>query len=183
MLSKLSYGSMPPAATLSDRAISMTTMSKSYGLPGIRIGWIAGPMGMVESVRAVREQLTICNSVIGEAIAFAALKQRDVLLNKSRERLRRNLKALNYWMAHQDMLESVEPEGGVVAFPRLKRDASTEPICRTLATKYRTFAIPGYGFETDRHLRIGFGEETDELSEGLKRLKQTLDEYAPKLRS
>jgi aspartate/methionine/tyrosine aminotransferase len=67
----------PPAAILSDRAISMTTLSKAYGIPGVRIGWIAGPKQIIESVRAVREQITICNNTLGEAIASVALKQRD----------------------------------------------------------------------------------------------------------
>jgi aspartate/methionine/tyrosine aminotransferase len=173
----------PPAAVLSDRAISMTTMSKAYGLPGIRIGWIAGPKEIVDSVRAVREQLTICNSVIGEAIAVAALRQRRTFLKNVMERVKRNFEALKNWMGQQEVLEWVEPGGGVVAFPRLKKATSTEPICRTLATKYRTFTVPGYGFEMDRHLRIGFGGEEDELKEGLKRLKQTLDEYAPQLKA
>jgi len=173
----------PPAATLGDRAISMTTMSKAYGVPGIRIGWIAGSKEIVDSVRAVREQLTICNSVIGEAIAIAALKQRDTFLQDVRQRVQRNFVTLKNWMARQDVLEWVEPGGGVVAFPRLKNGSSTEELCRTLATKYRTFTVPGRGFEMDRHLRIGFGGEEDELKEGLKRLKQTLDEYAPLLQA
>ena len=74
----------PPAAVLSDHAISMTTLSKAYGLPGIRIGWIAGPKHIVESVRAVREQITICNNVLGEAIAAPVLMQRERILNEVR---------------------------------------------------------------------------------------------------
>ena len=168
----------PPAATLSNRAISMTTVSKTYGLPGIRIGWIAGPRKIVESVRAVREQVTICNSTLSEAIALAALKQKDSILKSAKERVQRNFEVLKRWMAHQDSLEWVEPTGGVVAFPRLKTEASTEALCRLLVTKYRTFSIPGYTFGMDRHMRIGFGGSTDELNEGLARLKLAMEECA-----
>ena len=170
----------PPAAILSDRAISMTTMSKAYGLPGIRVGWVAGPKHIIESVRAVREQITICNSTLSEAIASYALNQKELILKNARERVRQNFETLKNWMAHQDLLEWVEPEGGVVAFPRLKKEMSTEELCRLLVTKYRTFSIPGYTFGMDRHLRIGFGGDANELKEGLAKLGQAMDEYAPR---
>ena len=174
---ELSFGKPPPpAATLSDRAISMTTVSKAYGLPGIRIGWVAGSRKVIESVRAVREQITICNSTLSEAIALSALRQKDTILRNAKERLQRNFEVLKRWMKHQDSLEWVEPRGGVVAFPRLKTNASTENLCRLLVTKYRTFSIPGYTFGMDRHLRIGFGGDTDELDEGLARLSNALEE-------
>jgi aspartate/methionine/tyrosine aminotransferase len=165
----------PPAAVLSDHAISMTTLSKAYGLPGIRIGWIAGPKHIVESVRAVREQITICNNVLGEAIAAPVLMQRERILNEVRSRVKQNFETLRRWMAEQDLLEWIEPRGGVVAFPRLKRGTATD-MCRLLVSKYRTFTIPGYCFEMPQHLRIGFGGEANELAEGLKRLKLAMDE-------
>lgn len=181
---ELSFEKPPPsAATLSDHAISMTTMSKAYGVPGIRIGWIAGPKHIVESVRAVREQLTICNNVLGEAIAMSVLEKRDTILKGVRKRVQANFETLKHWMAHQDVLEWVEPSGGVVAFPRLKNGSTTSELCRTLATKYRTFTVPGYGFEMDRHLRIGFGGDAEELNEGLKRLTEAISEYAPLLQA
>jgi len=173
----------PPAAILSERAISMTTLSKAYGIPGVRIGWIAGPKQIVESVRAVREQITICNNTLGEAIASVALKQRDSILKNARERMLRNFEILKRWISHQDSLEWVEPKGGVVAFPRLKNGGTTEEICRLLVTKYRTFSIPGYTFGMDKHLRIGFGGDTEELTEGLDRLKKTMEECAPCLQA
>jgi aspartate/methionine/tyrosine aminotransferase len=178
---ELSFGKPPPpAATLSDHAISMTTMSKAYGLPGIRIGWVAGPKEVVEDIIAVREQVTICNNTLGEAIATSALKQKDQILKNVREHLLRNFEALKRWMATQGQLEWFEPQGGAVAFPRLKANASTEPLCRLLVTKYRTFTIPGYAFGMDRHLRIGFGGEAKELNEGLTRLGSAMNEMTMK---
>ncbi|HMK82103.1 MAG TPA: aminotransferase class I/II-fold pyridoxal phosphate-dependent enzyme [Candidatus Bathyarchaeia archaeon] len=168
----------PPAAILSDRAISMTTLSKAYGIPGARIGWIAGSKHIIESVRAVREQITICNNILSEAIASVALKQRASILKSARERVLRNFEILKRWISRQDSLEWVEPKGGVVAFPRLKNSETTEEICRLLVTKYRTFSIPGYTFGMDRYLRIGFGGDTEELTEGLERLKKAIEEYA-----
>jgi aspartate/methionine/tyrosine aminotransferase len=165
----------PPAAVLSDRAISISTMSKAYGLPGIRIGWVAGPRDVIESVRAAREQLTICNNAIGEAIAISVLERKAKFLREIRSDILRNFETLKHWMNKQEYLEWVEPRGGVVAFPRLRSGTSVTELCEILVTRYRTFAIPGYCFDMDRHLRIGFGGSAHELAEGLNRLKQALD--------
>ena len=172
----------PPAAVLSDHAISMTTLSKAYSLPGIRIGWVAGPRKIIERVLAVREQITICNSAISEAVALHALERRKAIIENARNRVSTNFEILRSWMARQDQLEWVEPRGGVVAFPRLRDGTTTEGICRTLVTKHRTFTIPGYCFEMDRHLRIGFGGDTTELTEGLSRLRFSLDEASHTIR-
>lgn len=107
-------------------------------------------------------------------------KQKDQILENVREHLLRNFEALKRWMPTQGQLEWFEPQGGAVAFPRLKANASTEPLCRLLVTKYRTFTIPGYAFGMDRHLRIGFGGEAKELSEGLTRLGSAMNEMTVK---
>jgi aspartate/methionine/tyrosine aminotransferase len=183
---ELSFGKPPPpAAILSDHAISITTMSKSYGLPGIRIGWAAARREIVKAIIAVREQITICNNSLGEAIAVSALKRKDQILKEAREHLGRNFEVLKRWMAGQNQLEWVEPQGGAVAFPRLKVDASTEPLCRLLVTKYRTFTIPGFTFGMDRHMRIGFGGNAEELKYGLSRLEEATKETmtAPAVRA
>lgn len=168
----------PPAAVLSDRAISMGTLSKAYGLAGMRIGWIAGPKEVIESIRAVREQITISNNVLAEAIARSVLEEKDNLLKDIRSHIRRNFEILKQWMINQELLEWVEPQGGVVAFPRMMTGTSTEEICRLLVTKYRTLVVPGHLFEMNRHMRIGFGGSTDELNEGLKRLDLAMEECA-----
>ena len=168
----------PPAAVLSDRAISIATMSKTYGLPGIRIGWIAGPRSIIDSARAIREQITICNNALGEKIAQSVIEQKDTFLREIREGLRKNFEALKHWMSRQNAMEWFEPEGGVVAFPRLKSRASTEQLCRLLVSKYRTFTIPGYCFDMPQHLRIGFGGYAEELRSGLEKLELALNEYA-----
>ena len=161
----------PPAAVLSDRAISITTMSKVYGLPGVRIGWVAGPKHLIESVRAIREQITICNNAIGEAIARSVLENKENFLENIRLHIRTNFETLKHWMNKQDHLEWIEPKGGVVAFPRLRNAESTEELCRMLVTKYRTFTIPGHCFDMNQHLRIGFGGSSDELEQGLMKIE------------
>jgi len=173
----LTFKDPPPlAATLSKKAISLTGMSKVYGLPGIRIGWVAGDKSIIEGVRAVREQLTICNSSLGEAIAIEFLKKQSEILKEIRKNMFENYAIMKEWMDGQKWLEWIEPEGGVVGAPRLRKGGSTKPLCELLVKKYRTFVVPGYGLEMDEYFRIGFGGEQEEMIEGLKMLEKALRE-------
>jgi aspartate/methionine/tyrosine aminotransferase len=174
---ELSFDNPPPrAATLGERAITLTSMSKTYGLPGIRIGWAVAEESVVQAIRAVREQLTICNSQLGEAIALKVLERREEVLKEIRARMLSNYKVLKDWMDSQEWLEWIEPQSGVVCAPRLKRGGSTDELCKLLVTKYKTFTVPGSSMELDGHLRIGFGGDQEELVEGLAQLKKALKE-------
>jgi aspartate/methionine/tyrosine aminotransferase len=166
----------PLAATISPNAISLTSMSKTWGLPGIRIGWVAADNSIIEAIRSVREQVTICNSSLGEAIALEVLKQREQQLRSRRKSMLSNFRILKEWMDTQKWLEWIEPKSGVVGAPRLTRGGSTDELCELLVTKYRTFTVPGSRMELDGHFRIGFGGEHEELVNGLAKLRLALKE-------
>jgi aspartate/methionine/tyrosine aminotransferase len=87
-----------------------------------------------------------------------------------------NYDILKDWMNKQQWLEWKEPEGGVVAAPRLKQGGSTRGLCELLVEKYRTFVVPGYGLEMDEYFRLGYGGEKEELIQGLKMLEKALQE-------
>ena len=180
---ELSFEDPPPrAATLSPRAISITTMSKVYRVPGIRIGWVAADESIIESVRAVREQITICNSVVGERIAFKILQRKEELLAQTKELVKTNYQIVEGWLDGRSDVEWIPPRGGVVAFPRLAEDVPADDLCRLLVEKYRTFVVPGYCFQMDRHFRLGFGGAPEELKAGLGCLDKTLEEWRGSLR-
>ncbi|MHA3962887.1 MAG: aminotransferase class I/II-fold pyridoxal phosphate-dependent enzyme [Candidatus Thorarchaeota archaeon SMTZ1-45] len=166
----------PLAASLSPIAISLTSMSKTWGLPGIRIGWAVADRPIVEAIRAVREQVTICNSSLGEVIAKEVLHKRHEILPVIRKAVLSNYKVVEEWMGSQDWLEWVEPKSGVVCAPRLKRGGSTDELCELLVKKYRTFTVPGSRMELDGHFRLGFGGEHEELIMGLEQLRKALIE-------
>jgi len=173
----LMFEDKPPlAATMSPIAISLTSMSKTWGVPGIRIGWAVANKDIVEAIRAIREQLTICNSSLGETIAREILHKKEEMLNPIRRAMFSNYRILEDWMNSQDWLEWVEPKSGVVCAPRLKRGGSTDELCKLLVTKYKTFTVPGSAMELEGHFRLGFGGEQEELIEGLDRLGKALKE-------
>lgn len=174
-------GPTPLAATLSPRCISVASMSKSYGLPGIRIGWIITKSEQLhETFLAAKEQIFICNSIIDEEIAWRALSRKSEILPPILQRNRRGFEMVKQWMAGQDIFEWVQPSGGVVCFPRIKPDSGVniEAFYRILNDKYKTFVGPGHWFGMDRHfMRVGFGWSTaGELEEGLQNLSLAAEE-------
>jgi aspartate/methionine/tyrosine aminotransferase len=170
---------LPAAASLSPYAISVTSMSKCYGLPGIRIGWLATRSREIhEGVLAVREQVTITNGALSEVIALRVLAKKDEFLNRARAHVDRNLKIASAWLDGRNELEWVKPRGGVVASPRLRagRGHDPEALYRSIAVNHEVFVVPGRCFDMDnRFFRLGFGGTPEELTEGLRRVGLALD--------
>jgi aspartate/methionine/tyrosine aminotransferase len=169
---------LPPAASLSPMATSVCSMSKCYGLPGIRIGWLATrDQHLLDGVLAVREQVSISNAALSEKIAIAVLSRREHFTNASMALIRANLATVSSWMAAQPGLTWVPPQGGVVALPRITMPNvdDPEPIYRDLAESHGVFVIPGRCFELEnRFFRLGFGGSPEELSGGLERVGSVL---------
>jgi aspartate/methionine/tyrosine aminotransferase len=168
-------GRLPPAAALSARAISVSSVSKTWGLPGLRIGWaITRDRAMFETLLAAKEQVIICNSVVDEAIAERFLREKQTHLPRIRAHIQRNFGIVQQWMGNQTALEWVEPSGGVVCFPRFRQDhpVDVDRFYRILEDEHRTHVGPGHWFEVDRtSMRIGFGwPDAAQLANGLARI-------------
>ena len=171
---------LPWAASLSQKVISISSMSKSYGLPGIRIGWLAARAKIItDAVLAIREQVTITNGAISEEIALSVLQRKEDFLEKARAHVNYNFQLVSRWMEDQEALEWIPPRAGVVALPRIVDDAVADPegVYRTLAEKHKTFVIPGRCFELDNHcFRLGYGGSADELEIGLENIQKVLND-------
>jgi aspartate/methionine/tyrosine aminotransferase len=179
----LTFGEkLPPACTLSPWAISLTGMSKCYGLPGIRIGWLATrSQEILDGVLAVREQVSITNTALSEAIAIEILKRREEFLSKARTHVENNFAIAREWMRTQQWLEWIPPAGGVVFLPRIRKEWPGDPenLYTTLAGEHGVFVIPGRCFELDnRFFRLGCGATSAELTKGLEIIGQCLNAAA-----
>lgn len=170
---EMTFGEMLPcAATLSERAISVSSLSKTYGIPGIRTGWlICRDRELMETFLGAKEQIGICGSVVDEEIAYQALRRRDAWLPEIHGRIQKALAVTREWMAGEGLMEWVEPRGGVVSFPRIKPEVpvDVDRFYRVLTGDFGTYVGPGHWFEQSRrHFRLGFGWPTlDELEGGL----------------
>jgi aspartate/methionine/tyrosine aminotransferase len=163
---------LPHATTFSERVISVSSMSKAYGLPGIRIGWLmTRHKGLMENLLAAKEQIFITGSVLDEEVAFRYLQARDRFLPGIQARVQANFDCFKTWMAGQNDLEWVEPSGGVVAFPRMRQPEAIDidRFYHILNAEHGTYVGPGHWFEQPRHyMRIGYGWPTlAELQGGL----------------
>ena len=179
----MTYGkALPIGASLSPAVISVTSVSKSYGLPGVRIGWIATQdAALMETFLAAKEQIIICNSIIDEEITWQVLRRKDQILPRVRKEIAARFDLLKKWYAAQDEFEWIEPGGGVVAFPRIKPGlpVDLDVFYKTLREKYGTFVGPGHWFEQDRRfIRIGIGwtRERADLEAGLKAISASVRE-------
>jgi aspartate/methionine/tyrosine aminotransferase len=171
---------LPMAATLSPRAISVASMSKAYGLPGLRVGWaVSRDPAIAESLLAAKEQMFICGATIDEAIAARVLDARNRILPPILDDVRVRLAIVRDWMSGQDTFEWVEPRGGVVGLVRFREDVDvdTDVFYDVLLRTHGTYVGPGHWFEVDdRHFRLGFGWPTlDELRAGLTSLSAAAD--------
>jgi aspartate/methionine/tyrosine aminotransferase len=170
-------GPQPVAASLSERAISVSSLSKADGLPGIRIGWlVTRDAALLERFLAAKEQIFITNSVVDEAIAEVALARRDVRLTTIRAGIADALDMTRTWFAAQDTFEWIEPQGGVVGFPRFRSGVGVgvdlDAFYRILLDEHGTVVGPGHWFDQPRrHFRLGYGwPSLDELAGGLAAL-------------
>ncbi|MDQ1479094.1 MAG: hypothetical protein QOE62_4323 [Actinomycetota bacterium] len=177
----LTHGTpLPMAATLSPRAISVSSMSKAYGLPGLRVGWaVCRDARLAETLLAAKEQIVICGATIDEAIAGRVLTDRARILPPILEEVRTRLDIVRTWLAGQDTFEWIEPAGGVVGLVRFRADVEvdTDHFYEVLLAEYGTYVGPGRWFEVDdRHFRLGFGWPTEaELRAGLTGLSNAAD--------
>ena len=172
---------IPLAATLSKKVISVSSVSKAYGLPGLRIGWlICRDAQLMETLLAAKEQINICNSVVDEEMAFQFLLQKEKHIEHIRNHVNANYSILSEWLTQQKHFDFVLTQGGVVCFPRLKENIIVEKFYSTLNKKYSTYVGPGHWFEMDkRYMRIGFGwPKTEEFKRVLENITKAIQDSA-----
>lgn len=164
----LSFQPLPPlAASISSHAISVSSVSKAYGIPGIRLGWLITKNPQLQELfLAAKEQIYICNSIVDEEIGYQYLLKKDDYFGGIKKEVQVNFDRLKKWMKDHAQLEWVEPVGGVVCFPRFKDEIAldVEKFYNVLLQQYKTYLGPGHWFEqSKRYFRLGFGWETPDL--------------------
>jgi aspartate/methionine/tyrosine aminotransferase len=163
----------PAAVDRSDRALSIGVMTKTFGLGGLRIGWVAArDRRLLGRVAARKDYTTICNSAPSEILALIGLRARDRLLERTMAIVRANLRELDRLRAEAaDWLEWVPPRAGTMMFPRLRADLQVDDVAAALVKEEGVLVLPGsvYG-HPGNHFRLGFGRrDLPEALAGLRR--------------
>jgi aspartate/methionine/tyrosine aminotransferase len=169
----------PYASEISPFVISVASLSKAYGVPGIRIGWlICRDKLLMSRFLAAKEQIMICNSVLDEAVAVQILLQEDKLLTAHHKHIRSNFEIVEKWMTNHTYLEWNVPDAGVVGLIKIKDEFAieTSKFYDELYYQYQTILGPGHWFEQDDcFFRLGFGYPTQqELINGLGNIDKVL---------
>ena len=153
---------LPACATVYENSISLFGLSKSFGLPGLRIGWMATKQReLYKRIAAMKDYTTICNSAPSEEVARIALRHKEFLITRSNDIVRSNLDyAVCVFDDLEDILQWNEPHGGSVAFPCFKNNISAAEVSERLIKELDLLMLPGKLFGVDdRYFRLGLGRK------------------------
>ena len=162
-----------------ERAVSLGSISKTYGLPGLRIGWLACRDPEIrQALVTLKDYTTICASAPSELLVALALRHRERLVARNLEIVARNLPLLDEFFArHADVFAWVRPTAGPIGFPVVRGVADVDVLCEALA-KAGVLLLPGSVYDEPRHVRVGFGRaDVPEALELLEELLKTLTEF------
>jgi aspartate/methionine/tyrosine aminotransferase len=172
------HDTLPAACDLYENAVSLGVMSKTYGLPGLRIGWIATRNSAVlDRVAMLKDYTTICNAAPSEFLAALALRHRAGIVMRNRGIVLGNMKVLDGFFARYGHLFSwVRPHAGSIAFPRLKLDMDVERFALDAIERAGVTLLPSTTYNYgNAHFRIGFGRKS--LPSFLPHFERYLDEH------
>lgn len=165
---------LPPVCDLYSKGISLSGLSKSYALPGLRLGWLAAQeTQFIERCMAFKDYTTICSSAPSEILGLMALRAADTILERNLSLIRRNLQACEqFFAAHPAQFRWLPPQAGSVAFPRWLGPGSVEEFSRQLIDRQGVMLVPGSIFDYPGHFRVGLGRR--DLPEGLRQVADFL---------
>jgi aspartate/methionine/tyrosine aminotransferase len=155
-------GRLPAAVDLYDRAISLGSMSKTYGLPGLRLGWLASrDRTALEKIVDLKHYTTICSSAPSELLSALALRHRGVFAERSRTIVLANLVLLDALLArHVDRFSWVRPNASTIGFVRVEGVEDTSSLCEQLVVDAGVLLLPGTVYDEPTHVRFGFGRSS-----------------------
>lgn len=177
---ELTYDSqpLPDPGERYDRSITLGTLSKAYGLPGLRVGWCLAAPDILENFVRLRDYTTLALSPLVEHVATRAIENGDLLVQPRLAQARHNLELLVSWAnSHSEFVSIVRPQGGVSVFMRVHGVADIEDFCRHLNDDYSVLLVPGTSFGQPDFVRLGFGCSTTELTTALSRLSEHFHTY------
>jgi aspartate/methionine/tyrosine aminotransferase len=160
-----------------DRVLAVGSLSKAYGLPGLRVGWVLGPPAVVDEIWARHEYTTISAAMLANKLAALALSPevRPRVLARTRRYIRRGYPILQAWMdSHPGAFSLRPPDASAIAFVRYHLDINSTQFAERLRREKSVLIVPGDHFGLDRHMRIAFGLPEEYLVAGLDRIHDLL---------
>lgn len=159
-----------------EKGISTASLSKTFSLAGLRIGWVTAPKEIIVNANKRRDYNIISCGMIDDYLATIALKNKDKILARNLSILRTNLEILDKWVKDIDYIDYIQPKGGTTAFLKYSIDIDSEELCTDLLEKTGVILVPGKAFDMEGYVRLGYGNNTEVLIQGLDRFKKYINE-------
>ncbi len=166
-----------------EKVLAVGSLSKAYGLPGLRLGWAVGPAGIIEELWARHEYLTLSASMLSNHLAAYALSPqvRPRIIQRSRDYIRRGYPVLQRWMnEHGDLLSVTPPQAAAIAFVKYRLDINSTELTDRLREEKKVLIVPGDHFGLDRFVRISYGLPHVYLEPALGRISDLIGEIGQK---
>jgi len=160
-----------------ERAVVTSGLSKAYGLPGLRIGWIVAPPELIADLWGIHDYTTIAPGASNDRLARMALvpERRATLLARTRGIIRTNYPVLRRWIEQREGMVHVPPEAGAIAFIRYPHAISSTELTSRLRDEAGVLIVPGNHFDMDGYVRVGFGSDPTYLARALAVAGEFLD--------
>jgi len=162
---------IPPMASIYEKGLSLSVMSKAYGLAGLRVGWIACQnVAVLDKIGEIKHYLSICNSAPSEILSLIALRASDNIHARNARLMQKNLSLLdNFFQDYSEWFEWIRPKGGCIGYPLFKGKKSIDTIAEELLKEVGVLILPSSIYDhPGNHFRISFGRSS--MPEALERL-------------
>jgi aspartate/methionine/tyrosine aminotransferase len=165
-----------PMFDLGPAGVSVGTLSKPFGLPGLRIGWLAGPPDLIQACWAFRDYVSLSPGKLNDALAVLAMKHRGAIVERNTRIITANLAAATRWMAERaSFLSWTPPRGGLLALLKYDLPIDSLTLADRLAIDHSVMLAPGSAFGYEHHLRLGIGQRPDIFAAGLSAAGRALE--------
>lgn len=169
---------MPPKNAssfhLGNNVIVISSLTKVYGLGGLRCGWIIAPSVMAAELRRIVDHINVEGAYVGDLISDAVWEKKELIRLNLRETIRSNHQIVKDWVESEPGLSWHEPDGGVVCFPRIETGQTGSELEAVLRRDHDTGIVPGRFFGREKHFRLGFGGSDDILKQALFHIHSAL---------
>lgn len=162
---------------LGNNFVVTSSLTKAFGLSGLRCGWILAQPPLAERMWRINDLFGVIPAHVAELLSVAAFDHLKEIEAYARTRLQTNRPILLRFLGSRRDLKAIRADAGTITFPLLI-SGKVDVLCQLLREKYETAIVPGHFFEMPDHFRIGIGGQTELLEEGLNRLGDALDEIA-----
>lgn len=168
---------VPAIVDLYEKGISTNSLSKTYSVPGIRVGWVASNLEVIEIIKKYRDYTMICDGVIDDYLAVCVLRNKDAVLERNRKLVETNLEIVKEWVAKEPKVNLVFPKHVSTSFIHLDIPMEIEEFCIKLLKEKGVLLMPGNRFGISGHARLGYCADTETLKNGLKNLSEFLSKF------